>query len=76
MRYSLLNGVNSRRLFDPTRQEDLVELKHYIDTNQWTGACPFYLEEYWDNIPAMCMHKYAQYMLRDLKKPKQAKSPK
>jgi len=77
MRYSLLNTVSNRRLFDPTRQEDLLELKHYIDTNQWIDNCPFYLEEYWDNIPAMCMHKYAQHMLRGLKPTKQkAKSPK
>ena len=76
MRHSLLNSVNSRRLFDPTRHEDLAELKHYIDTNQWIGSCPFYLEEYWDNIPAMCMHKYAQYMLKDLKSKRKEKSPK
>ena len=76
MRYSLLNAVGERRLFDPTRDEDLQELKHYIDTNQWIGSCPFYLEEYWDNIPAMCMHKYAKHMLSKMKTPKKAKSPK
>ncbi len=76
MRYSLLNAVNTRRLFDPTRDEDLRELKHYIDTNQWISGCPFYLDEYWDNIPVMCMHKYAQHMLSQLKTPKKVKSPK
>ena len=67
MRYSLLNNVNSRRLFDPSKQEDLKELKHYIETNQWTGVCPFYLEDEWDNIPVMCMHKYAEYTLSKIK---------
>ena len=77
MRYSLLNSVTSRRLFDPSRNEDLNELKHFIDTNQWIGNCPFYLEEYWDNVPAMCMHKYAQHMLSKFKfSTQQTKSPK
>jgi hypothetical protein len=64
MRYSLLNTVNSRRIFDPSKQEDIKELKHYVETKQWIANCPFYLEDEWDNIPAMCLHKYAQYMLQ------------
>lgn len=75
MRYSLLNAISNRRLFDPTSEEDILELKHYMDTNQWTGVCPFYLEEYWDNIPVMCMHKYTQHMLSKMKVVKKAKSP-
>jgi hypothetical protein len=63
MRYSLLSSVNTRRRFDATSDQDLKELKHYIETNQWIGACPFYLEEDWDNIPVMCLHKYARHML-------------
>jgi hypothetical protein len=77
MHYSLLNSVINRRLFDPAKDEDLAELKHFIDTNQWINNCPFYLEEYWDNIPAMCMHKYAHHMLSKFKLSKQkTKSPK
>jgi len=63
MRYSLLSSVNTRRRFNPASAQDLSELKHYIETNQWIGACPFYLEEDWDNIPVMCLHKYAEHML-------------
>lgn len=63
MRYSVLNNVVQRRLFDPSKKEDLAQLKHYIDHNHWIGNCPFYLQEPWDNIPAMCMHKYAEYSL-------------
>lgn len=65
MRYSLLNSVNTRRRFNPSSAQDLMELKHYIKTNQWIGACPFYLEQDWDNIPVMCLHKYAEHMLAD-----------
>ena len=75
MRYSLLNNVNSRRLFDPSKDEDIAELKHYMETNQWTGICPFYLEDEWDNIPVMCMFKYTKHMLAKTKSTKQ-KSPK
>ena len=69
MRYSLLNtAVKPRRLFDPANAEDLKELKHYLETNQWITSCPFFLEDEWDNSPVMCMHKYARHMLS---KPKQ-----
>lgn len=77
MRYSRLNSINSRRRFDPTSEQDLLELKHYLDTNQWIGSCPFYLEDDWDNIPVMCTHKYAQHMLEGFKQTKRkTKSPK
>lgn len=63
MRYSLLNDVNSRRRFDPASEQDLRELTHYIKHNKWIGICPFYIEDDWDNIPVMCLFKYAQHML-------------
>jgi hypothetical protein len=63
MRYFRLTDINARRLFDPSNEQDLRELQHYIKTNQWTKNCPFYLEEHWDNIPAMCMQKYTEFML-------------
>lgn len=76
MRYSLArNGMKERRKFDPNKEEDLKELKHFINTNQWISGCPFYLEDEWDNIPVMCMHKYTHWMLN--KRPvKAAKSQK
>lgn len=63
LRYSILNDVNTRRRFDPANQDDLVQLKHYLETNKWIGPCPFYVEDDWDNIPIMCIHKYATHML-------------
>ena len=69
MHYTKLNLVaNQRRVFDPSNKQDLMELKHFIQHNRWIENCPFYLEEYWDNIPTMCLHKYAVYMLVSLDK--------
>jgi len=67
MRHSQLNLITRRRLFDPTQPSDLLELKHFVEHNRWIGSCPFYLEEYWDNIPSMCLHKYAVHMLGHIK---------
>jgi hypothetical protein len=77
MRYTSLQ-INERRLFNPSDKNDLLELKHFIETNRWTGKCPFYLEDSWDNIPAMCMQKYTEHMLRQIKKPsvRKQKGPK
>lgn len=63
MRYSILSGVNVRRLFDPSKKEDLAELKYYMEHGHWRNACPFYMEHPWENIPAMCKAKYTAYML-------------
>ena len=63
MRYSVLNTVNARRLFDPSNKKDLEELKHFMETGHWRGACPFYMEHPWENIPAMCNAKYTAHML-------------
>jgi hypothetical protein len=67
MRFSLLNSLRTRRRFDPSKAEDLKELKQFVETNQWINGCPFYLEDEWDNIPVMCMHKYAKHMLSKVK---------
>jgi hypothetical protein len=69
MNYSHLKLLSNRRLFDPSKTEDLLELKYFVENNRWIGNCPFYLEEYWDNIPTMCLYKYAVYMLGSVKKP-------
>jgi len=74
MHYTNLNSIaNQRRLFTPSNKQDLLELKHFIQHGRWIGNCPFYLEEYWDNIPTMCLHKYALYMLVSLDKPTKKK---
>ena len=75
MRYYKLSDINHRRLFDPSKENDLRELHYFLKTSQWIDNCPFYLEEQWDNIPAMCMQKYTEYMLDRTLKPMTEKSP-
>lgn len=67
MRYSTLSHLNPRRLFDPSKKEDLRELKFYVENLKWKDGCPFYLEYPWEEIPAMCKDKYALYMLSKMK---------
>ncbi len=68
MRSSLLNRLSApRRIFDPTDRVDQLELKHFVKNGFWKNGCPFYEEFPWDDIPAMCKHKYAEYMLSKLK---------
>ena len=77
MRYSKLNSLVSRRLFDPANMQDLLELKYFLEHSKWKNGCPFYLEEYWEDVPVMCKEKYAVYMLSKLKgNTKKTKSPK
>lgn len=68
MRYSKLSGLNNRRLFDPKRKEDLIELKYFMEHDQWKKGCPFYLEEPFEDIPSMCKDKYTRLMLKTVAK--------
>lgn len=78
MRYSKLNALVQRRIFNPADEADLLELKYFLENSKWKKGCPFYLEEYWENIPIMCKEKYAVYMLSQLKNnnKRKQKSPK
>lgn len=67
MRYSRLTTIAERRLFDPTKRSDQIELKFYIENNRWKGSCPFYVEYPWEDIPTMCKDKYAAHQLSKLK---------
>lgn len=68
MRSSMLNRLATpRRNFDPTNREDLLELKYFIQKGVWKDRCPFYEEFPWEDIPAMCKHKYAEHMLAKVK---------
>lgn len=63
MRYTKLTSLVHRRRFDPSRKEDLNELKYFISHSKWKSGCPFYLEDPWSDIPIMCKEKYTQHML-------------
>jgi hypothetical protein len=67
MRYTKLTGVIDRRLFDPTKKEDLLELKYFMINGKWKKGCPFYQEYPWEDIPAMCKDKYTAHQLAKLK---------
>lgn len=59
-----------RRDFNPSRAEDLKELKYFKDNGKWRGACPFYLEDPFIEVPAMCESKFTNYMLEKMLKPR------
>jgi hypothetical protein len=59
-----------RRDFDPSNPEDLKELKYFKDNGKWRASCPFYLEDPYVEVPAMCEGKFTTYMLDKLVKSK------
>lgn len=63
MRYSKLSVLNQRRRFDPNKKEDLAELKYFLKNAKWKNGCPFFVEDPWEDIPAMCKEKYTRHML-------------
>jgi hypothetical protein len=52
-----------RREFNPARNEDLIELKYFKDKGKWKSGCPFYLEDPFIDVPAMCASKFTDFML-------------
>lgn len=67
MRYSKLAYTFPRRIFDPSKKEDIAELKYFLKHNKWKNYCPFYAVYPWEDIPAMCLEIYAKYSLGKLK---------
>ena len=59
-----------RRDFNPAKAEDLKELKYFKDHGKWRDACPFYLEDPFIEVPAMCESKFTNYMLDKVLKSK------
>ena len=66
MRFTKLTAFHSRRVFDPSAKEDVLELKYFLQNNKWRSICPFYIEYPWEDIPAMCKDKYSQHMLSQI----------
>jgi hypothetical protein len=60
-------SFNPRREFDPSSKKDLNELKFFKEKGKWKQGCPFYLEDPFIEVPAMCYHKYTEYMLAKVK---------
>jgi len=60
-------SFDERREFDPADKKDLQELKFFKEKCKWKNGCPFYLEDPYIEIPAMCDNKYTNYMLSLMK---------
>jgi hypothetical protein len=60
-------SFNPRKEFDPANQKDLQEFKFFKKNGKWKNGCPFYLEDPFIDIPAMCENKFTNYMLEKMK---------
>jgi hypothetical protein len=60
-------SFNPRREFNPADKKDLQELKFFKKKGKWKNGCPFYLEDPFVDIPAMCENKFTTYMLVQMK---------
>lgn len=46
--------LNQRVHFDPNNSQHLLDYAHFLKYNAWgKEGCPFFLEDDYDNIPAM-----------------------
>lgn len=59
-------SFNPRREFDPAKSEDLQEFKYFKQNGKWKNGCPFYLEDPFVEIPAMCESKFTNHMLEKM----------
>lgn len=64
---TFLRTLHQRRDFDPANKKDLAELKYFKDTGKWKNGCPFYIEDPFIEVPAMCDSKFTNYMLAKMK---------
>ena len=46
-----------------------MELKYFKEHGSWKNGCPFYVEDPFIEVPAMCYYKYTEYMLGQMKAP-------
>jgi len=60
-------SFNPRREFNPADKKDLLELKFFKKHGKWKNGCPFFLEDPYVEIPAMCENKFTNYMLEKMK---------
>lgn len=59
-------SARNRRDFDPSRKEDLLELRFFLENSKWKNGCPFSLEDGYTEIPYQCFVKFAKYKLNKL----------
>jgi hypothetical protein len=56
-------SFNPRREFDPSNKDDLQEFKFFKHNGKCKNGCPFFIEDPFVEIPAMCESKFTNYML-------------
>ena len=60
-------SFNPRREFNPADKKDLQEFMFFKKNGKWKAGCPFFLEDPFVEIPAMCESKFTTYMLEKMK---------
>jgi hypothetical protein len=60
-------SFNPRREFNPANRKDLIELQFFKKNGKWKNGCPFFLEDPFVEIPAMCESKFTNFMLEKMK---------
>jgi hypothetical protein len=60
-------SFNPRREFNPADKKDLQEFKFFKKNGKWKAGCPFFLEDPFVEIPAMCESKFTTHMLEKMK---------
>lgn len=55
--------TNQKRIFDPSKKEDVSLLKYFLKLSKWGKPCPFLLEEPYLTIPDMVKDKYIKFSL-------------
>lgn len=64
---TIARSIHQRREFNPAKKEDLTELKYFKRNGKWKNGCPFYLQDPFIEVPAMCDSIYTNFMLEKLK---------
>jgi hypothetical protein len=60
----LLNRyVSKREYFDPANEQHLKQLAYFVKNGRWQNGCPFYLEQPYLEIPAMCSNRFLEHSL-------------
>jgi hypothetical protein len=67
--WTILSDIaNARHKFNPSDKNDLKEFSYFKKNGKWRNTCPFFLEWPFQDVSTMCNAKYADYMLKALKK--------
>ena len=64
---TIARSMHQRREFNPSNKRDLLDLKYFKKNGKWENGCPFYLQDPFIEVPAMCDSMYTNFMLDKLK---------